>query len=237
MPSPPYTPFGPAHLLALVIVIGMTSGLLLMLNRLRDKINFQKWHTLLATLLLVNAVYWKFSVIIKNNLPLAVHLPLHFCGIAPYLLAFYLVKPSQKLFDVLFYWILVGCVAALLLPDFLENEFVGFFFLHGFPLFVVLYLILVRDIKPSQGSYLTSFVWLNIYAFAVAAPVNLITGANYVFLREPPRVNFGPINLLPPWPWYIPVIGVFFLLVYWVIHQLYVTQSKGKEPERIAASQ
>lgn len=237
MPSPPYTPFGPAHLVALVIVIGMITGLLLILNRFHDKINFRKWHMLLAVLLLVNAVYWKFSVIFKNNLPLTLHLPLHFCGIAPYLLAYYLVKPSQKLFDVLFYWIMVGYIAALLLPDFLENEFIGFFFLHGLPLLVVLYLILVREIKPSQGSYWTSFIWLNIYAFVVAAPVNLITGANYVFLREPPRVNFGPIDLLPPWPWYIPVIGAFFLLVYWVIHQIFLASPKGEEPGRIAASQ
>jgi hypothetical integral membrane protein (TIGR02206 family) len=215
----------------------MISGLLLLLNYNRDKINFRKLHMYLAILLLINAAYWKFSVIIQNNLPLARHLPLHFCGIAPYLLAFYLVRPSRKLFDVLFYWITVGYVAALLLPDFLENEFVGFFFLHGLPLFVVLYLILVREIRPSQGSYWTSFIWLNIYAFAVAAPVNLITGANYVFLREPPSVNFGPIKLLPPWPWYIPVIGVFFLLVYWVIHHLFLASPKEEEPEKIAASQ
>ena len=95
MPSPPYTPFGPAHLVALVIVIGTISGLLLLLNHIRDKINFRKLHIYLAILLLINAAYWKFSVIIQNNLPLAMHLPLHFCGIAPYLLAFYLVWPGQ----------------------------------------------------------------------------------------------------------------------------------------------
>jgi hypothetical integral membrane protein (TIGR02206 family) len=168
-------------------------------------------------------------VIIQNNLPLAVNLPFHFCGVAPYLLAFYLVWPSQKLFDVLFYWVLVGSVAALLLPDFLENDFVGFFFLHGFPLLVLLFLLMVRGIRPSPGSFWTAFLWLNLYAFVVAAPLDLITSANYVFLREPPNVNFGPIKLLPPWPWYIPVIDLFLLLVYWLIYQISLVQPKAKK--------
>lgn len=221
MSSLPFTLFGPAHLIALVMVLGLATVTLLILTRFRDTIEYQRWHGWLATLVVINAVYWKFSVIIQNNLPLAVNLPLHFCGIAPYLLAIYLVWPNQKLFDVLYYWIMAGFTAALLLPDFLEGDFVGFFFLHGVPLFVVFYLLLLQEVKPSRGSYLTSFIWLNIYAFVIAAPVDLITGANYVFLREPPNVNFGPIKLLPPWPWYIPVIDLFLLLLYRVIYQLF----------------
>jgi hypothetical integral membrane protein (TIGR02206 family) len=219
MTSSPFTLFGPSHLIALVTVFGLTSLSLLVLYRFRDTIEFQRWHRWLALLLVINAVYWKFSVIIQNNLPLAVNLPLHFCGVAPYLLAFYLIWPNQKLFDVLYYWIMVGSVAALLLPDFLELEFVGFFFLHGLPLFVMLYLLLLQKVKPARGSYWTAFLWLNVYAFVIAAPVDLLTGANFVFLRVPPSVNFGPIKLLPPWPWYIPVIDLFFLLLYWLLYQ------------------
>ena len=101
MSSSPFTLFGPSHLMALVVVLGLISVSLLALYRFRDTIEFQRWHRRLALLLVINAIYWKFSVIIQNNLPLAVNLPLHFCGIAPYLLAIYLVWPSQKLFDVL----------------------------------------------------------------------------------------------------------------------------------------
>jgi hypothetical integral membrane protein (TIGR02206 family) len=228
MSSPPFTPLSPSHLIALVTVLGLASVSLLALNRFRDSIEFQRWHGWLAVLLVINAVYWKYSVVIQNNLPLALNLPLHLCGIAPYLLAIYLVRPSQKLFDVLYYWIVLGFGAALLLPDFLENEFVGFFFLHGLPLFVMVYLLLFQEVRPSRGSYWTAFLWLNIYTFVIAAPVDIFTGANFVFLREPPSVNFGPIKFLPPWPWYILVIDLFMLLMYWVLYQPFSSQPEKK---------
>jgi uncharacterized membrane protein YwaF len=72
---------------------------------------------------------------------------------------------------------------------------------------------------------------MNVYAFVIAAPVDLLTGANFVFLREPPNVNFGPIKLLPPWPWYIPVIDLFFLLLYWVLYQPF--HSRPEKVERV----
>jgi hypothetical integral membrane protein (TIGR02206 family) len=236
MPSPPIALFSPPHLIALVTVLVLASVSLLALNRFRDSIEFQRWHGWLALLLVINAVYWKFSVVIQNNLPLAVNLPLHLCGIAPYLLAIYLVRPSQKLFDVLYYWIMVGFGAALLLPDFLEDEFVGFFFLHGLPLFVMVYLLLFQEVRPSRGSYWIAFLWLNIYTFMIAAPVDMFTGANFVFLREPPSVNFGPIKLLPPWPWYIPVIDLFMLLIYRVLYQPFSSQSEKGVSIAVGAS-
>ena len=49
-----------------------------------------------------------------------------------------------------------------------------------------------------------------IYAFLIVAPLNLLLGTNYMYLRGLPATG-SVLDLLGPWPWYIAGGAVFTL--------------------------
>lgn len=46
--------------------------------------------------------------------------------------------------------------------------------------------------------------------------------------------ELSPIELLPPWPRYIPVIDLFLFLVYWAIYQVFLTPPEERESKELA---
>lgn len=239
---PGFTLFSFQHFAAIIVIITVIALLIFWLQRKSDYFHHNRFNSMLGLVIVFNAVAWKFTEILSADFSVAEDLPLHICGITPYLLAAYLWKPRQQLFDILYYWILAGAGMALIIPDlqggFPSIEYIRFFIAHGLPLFGMIYLVCLQDVRPSPGSYIRSFIALNLYAFFIAGPANLLTGGNYIYLRGAPPVDFGPIGLLPPWPWHIPLIEIFAIgLFLFTYSPFYLRARTGESPDLLTTDE
>ena len=198
-----------------------------------------KWHQVFAYIALVNGIIWRFMLIEINDFHVNYDLPFHVCSLSTYMLAIYFWFPNQKLYDILFYWIMTGSTLGILIPDLVQPfphiRFFAMFVSHGVMIFFIVYLFVVQHRRPSMTGYRLAFWILTIYAFGVAVPVNLITHGNYLFTLQPPDVNFFLIRFLPPWPWYIPVLLGFFYFAFWVLHRLMNARDVLKDSESISS--
>ena len=50
----------------------------------------------------------------------------------------------------------------------------------------------------------------------LAAIGTLASGGNYMFLRHPPRQD-SLLDLMGPWPWYIPAAAALALALFWLL--------------------
>ena len=223
--------FSFSHLIALSVV---TFLIVFILHKLqtcdRDKLRkyLNPW---LAFLILFQIVLWRSIFILQKDFIVGKDLPLHLCGLSEMLMVYYLLKPKQVIFDITYYWVITGSVLGVIIPDlhvdFPSPRFFSMFLTHSLIVFVMLYLLIVQKQKPSKNSFLTSFMAMNFYAILLV-PVNLLTKGNFLFLTDVPDVKFGPVKLLPEWPWYLIVLELFFLAVFRLAYQPFVVREEIK---------
>jgi len=159
---------------------------------------------LLAWYALVHEVPWQWL------------LPLHLCDLALLLGPLALLTANRFLCELLYFWGIGGAVQALLQPlvtwGFPSVQCSCFFLAHAFIVASALYAPLVLRWRPTRWSVLRVWLATNAYALLVVAPVNWMLDTNYLFLHWKPRTP-SLLDLMPPWPWYIPVLDLLALLV------------------------
>ncbi|MFQ6615684.1 MAG: TIGR02206 family membrane protein [Fidelibacterota bacterium] len=234
----PFVLFGLEHATAVAVVIALIAAAILQLKKHNSQAHKRQVHIWLAALILVREAGARALPFLRNEFSLSEDLPFHLCRVTQYLMVLYLLRPRQKLFDVLFYWIVGGSSLALMFPD-LDARFPSvdsllYWSSHGLPLFAVLYLVSVQGKRPSPGSFRSSFLFLNLFAMLVVLPADLLSGGNYLYLFEVPSVDFEPIGWLPPWPWYLLVLEVFFLGWFRLLYSPFVRHTKQREAEKLA---
>lgn len=181
---------------------------------------------LLKWLMVINIFLWRILALAHHQFDAGMDYPVAICSMSMILLAVYLWWPKQLIFDIIFYWILVGSSLALLLPDLIQPfpsmRFFAMFITHSVNVFVMFYLVIIRRIAPSQTSYNKAFLTLALYGIVIALPLDLTLHANYMFTLQPPDIDFAPVALLPSWPWYWLVLLGFFYLVFRLTSLVYV---------------
>jgi len=215
--------FGTSHLAALAVLAVLTIWGIRLLSRKDPKVLRYRIHSWLAAVLAVRYIIWLLPESLNGTLTLTDDLPLHLCRVNQILLIYYLLRPNQKLFDILFYWVLAGSSLALIFPEFegdpLSIAYFGMFLGHGLTLFVMIYLLAVQHLTPTQGSLHRAFIALNLLAFGIVLPIDFLTGGNYLYMMDVPSLDFGPILWLPPHPWYLIILDGFFLLLFWGLYR------------------
>jgi hypothetical integral membrane protein (TIGR02206 family) len=115
--------------------------------------------------------------------------------------------------ELVYFWSLTASLQATLTPDlswsFPSVYYFTYFVYHVGAIVAGCFLVLGCRLYPRPGA-----VW-RVYAatFAVtvvAALADIITGGNYMFLREKPEYS-SLLNVLGPWPWYIASTAVLAL--------------------------
>lgn len=147
-------------------------------------------------------------------------LPLNLCDWAAFALIITLIAPNQRSYELGYFWGLGGTLHGLITPAvhraFPDPEFIFFFITHGGIIGAILYLTLGTGLRPWPQS-LPRVVIATLVYVAAAGMANLLLGVNYAFLRAKPE-NVSLLDLLSPWPWYIPelvVIGIASMLFYY----------------------
>ncbi|HET6361036.1 MAG TPA: TIGR02206 family membrane protein [Gemmatimonadota bacterium] len=140
-------------------------------------------------------------------------LPLHLCDFAIFVAAFALVTRRPGAVELLWFWALTGTVLAVLTPavsgSFPDWRWLLYFAMHGGVIAAAAVLVLGCGIQPRRGAAWRAFGWTVLYA-GIVAIVDLLTGANFLWLRAKP-VQPTVLDWLGPWPVYLVAAGAIGL--------------------------
>jgi hypothetical integral membrane protein (TIGR02206 family) len=107
---------------------------------------------------------------------------------------------GRRWFALTYYW---GLTLAVI-------GYLGFFGRHLLVLWAAVYLTWGLGMRPDWGGYRFAVAATALWAAAVFA-FNLVAGTNYGFLRAKPGTG-SVLDLLGPWPWYVPAEIVIVML-------------------------
>ncbi|MEO0044096.1 MAG: hypothetical protein RL329_3544 [Bacteroidota bacterium] len=118
--------------------------------------------------------------------------PLHLCNVCS-LLSPFLVMPLRKgvtlPFEILYYWVLTGTLQGILTPDmdfaFPYIGYVKYWVTHSGLVILVLYGVLVLQVRPSWNGVKMAFLAIQVWA-CIALIFNYLTGSNYGYLMHKP---------------------------------------------------
>lgn len=144
------------------------------------------------------------------------NLPLHLTDAATIVAVAALLLPRPLLVELTYFWGLTASLQAVITPElsygFPDLFFFAFFIIHAGVVVAAVLLVVGRRFSPRRGAVARAFLATAAVA-AVAAVGNLASGGNYMYLREKPETG-SLLDLMGPWPVYIPVAGAFGLLLF-----------------------
>jgi hypothetical integral membrane protein (TIGR02206 family) len=219
--SHPFVLFGPSHLTAIALTLGLPLALALVarhehLGRHADRLA----RIGLAAFMVVGWLCWYALSLQRGELHLANGLPMNLCDWAEIALIAALLSRNQLAYELGYFWGLGGTLQGVLTPtvhwDFPDPAFIFFFIQHGGVVAALLYLTLGTRLRPVPASLKRVVVATFLY-LGVVALVDWALGVNYGFLRAKPSGQ-NLLTFMSPWPWYIPELvaaGFLFILLYY----------------------
>jgi hypothetical integral membrane protein (TIGR02206 family) len=144
------------------------------------------------------------------------NLPLHLTDVVTIVsvLALWTLRP--RLVELTYFWALTASVQAVLTPNLTEATatifVVTFFVTHSGAIVAAILLVAGLRIIPPAGAVWRVFGATLVVAAAAAAG-DLVTGGNYMFLREKPSTA-SLLDVMGPWPVYIAVAAAVGLALF-----------------------
>jgi hypothetical integral membrane protein (TIGR02206 family) len=201
----PFILFGPAHLLALGLIVAINVVIYRMRERFSPRAQIGlRWG--LAALLLIDEAAWHYWNYSAGRWTLQTMLPLHLCSVLVFASAYMLVRRSYRIYEFAYLLGIAGAAQALLTPDAGPFGFPHFrafqvMISHGAIVTAALYMTFVEGFRPHWSSVRRVFIGMNVYMVFVGI-VNGALGSNYLFIaRKPDTASL--MDVLGPWPWYI----------------------------------
>lgn len=173
---------------------------------------------LIGLVLLVDAVAVGAELVGSGAWSASTSLPLALCDVAALVAVAACWSRAPLLVELTWFWGMAGTLQAVVTPDldtgFPHREFFEYVAGHLGIVLAALYLVVGLRIAPRAGAALRVIAITLAYT-AFVGVVDALTGANYMFLREPPP-GWTLLSVLGPWPWYIPsaaAVGVALVLL------------------------
>ena len=222
MPTSEFQFLGVPHVVALALTITLPIALSVLVRKVDSSVVTNVVCYLLAAMLIVNEIgIWiyrmatveSFGVFVQN------YLPLHICGVALFVVVLALLRRNQTLYEIGYFWGIVGTLNAVLTPQlgvgFPHYRFFQYFIVHGGIVVSVLFATWGLRMRPTFKGLLRSFLLVNFYMVVIAG-VNLLLKSNYMFICEPPYTK-SPF-FFAPWPWYIPILDVVAFVLFFLVY-------------------
>jgi hypothetical integral membrane protein (TIGR02206 family) len=151
---------------------------------------------------------WRLGILSPRDF-----LPLHLCDFAIFVAAFALLARRPGAVELVWFWALTGTLLAVVTPavdgGFPDWRWALYFAMHGGVIAAAAVLVVGCRIRPRPGAAWRAFGWTLVYAAAVGI-VDLLTGANFLWLRaKPPQPTL--LDRLGPWPVYVLAAGALGL--------------------------
>ena len=169
-----------------------------------------------SVILLAKGILWFCTIFVFGQWRASYGLPLYLCDFAVFVAAAACWWQKQLLVEIVYFWALAGVVQGLITPDLPRTmpHLLVFQYTLGHLAVVAAAVYLVAGMRLYPRRYAIARVFLFTIAFtALAGLVDWWTGGNYMFLRRTPH-SWSVLNLLGPWPWYIPEAGVVALVLF-----------------------
>ena len=222
MPTSEFQFLGVSHIVVLILTIVLPVVLSVLVRKADSSVITNAVCYLLGATLIVNEVgLWVYRMATVESFSefLQRHLPLHICGVALFVVMLALFRRNQTLYEVAYFWGIVGTLNAVLTPQlevgFPHYRFFQYFIVHGGIVVSVLFATWGLKMRPTLKGLLRSFLLVNLYMVVIAG-VNLLLKSNYMFICEPPDTK-SPF-FFAPWPWYIPILDVVALVLFFVVY-------------------
>lgn len=222
MPTSEFQFLGVPHVVALALTITLPIALSVLVRKVDSSVLTNAVCYLLAGILIINeiggwiyraATVQSFSVFVQS------YLPLHICGVALFVVVLALLRRNQTLYEIGYFWGIVGTLNAVLTPQlgvgFPHYRFFQYFIVHGGIVVSVLFATWGLRMRPTLKGLLRSFLLANFYMVVIAG-VNLLLKSNYMFICEPPYTK-SPF-FFAPWPWYIPILDGVALILFFLVY-------------------
>jgi hypothetical integral membrane protein (TIGR02206 family) len=143
--------------------------------------------------------------IARGTWALDFNLPLHLTDVVTVVSVLALWTGRPALVELTWFWALTASLQAVLTPDlgadFPELIYWTFFITHSGAVVAAVLLVIGRRITPRAGAVGRAFGATLVVA-AAAGTADLLTGGNYMWLREKPDTA-SLLDVMGPWPWYI----------------------------------
>jgi len=167
-------------------------------------------------------------------------LPLHVCSLMIWLAGFMLIFKSYRIFEYAYFWGLGGAAQVLLtsfgpVEIFSQYRYFQIFISHGLLITAVIYMIVVERLRPTWASFRRVVVGMFFYTLVIF-PLNFLLGSNYMFLVYKPTEFASLLNLLPPWPYYIPYMEVLGILVFLLLYLPYALKDQKESSQPIQSA-
>jgi len=217
----PFELFGTAHLIALALLALANVALFYVRDHTGETARRNIRYGM-AIFLVINETawhLWKWSI---GEWTVQTMLPLHLCSALVWLSAYMLITKNRAIYEFAYLLGIAGALQALLTPDagiygFPHFRFFQTMLSHGTIVTAALYMTIVEGFRPTWASVRRVVVGSYLYALNVWV-INDLIGSNYLYLARKPETA-SLIDVLPPWPGYIPFIialAVLFILLFYL---------------------
>ncbi|MBD0282939.1 MAG: TIGR02206 family membrane protein [Thermoleophilaceae bacterium] len=193
------------------------------------------WGALLLGLFLSYPVV----VLADGSYELDFDLPLHLTDAVTMVAVVALWSLRPLSFELTWFWGLTASLQAILTPDLgADDRFPSFFYwhyfgTHGGVVVAAVFLAFGLGLTARPGAVgrvlLATVAWA-----AVAAVGNVLTGGNYMFLREKPDAP-TLLDYMGPWPWYIATAALLALALFALL-DLPFRRRRGAAASPVAAT-
>ena len=171
---------------------------------------------IIALVLVIAELSWQPYVLANHTWAAGASLPVQLCDVGGFVAAAALLWRQLLLVEIAYFWGLGGTLQAVLTPDLGDQHFPSFPYLqfyvtHDLVILAALFLVIGLALYPRPGA--VRRIFLLTLAFAVVVGLlDLVTGGNYMYLRQVPATG-SLLNLMGPWPWYIAAGAALTLVV------------------------
>lgn len=142
---------------------------------------------------------------LTNGFSWSSDLPVHLSDWAVLAAVVALVTRNSFAVELVWFWALAGASWAVFTPDITRGleapSTWAFFALHGGAIAAALWLVLGCRIGLEPGAAVRGIL-ATLAVTGVAGIASLVSGGNYMFLREPPSQG-SLLDVMGPWPWYL----------------------------------
>jgi hypothetical integral membrane protein (TIGR02206 family) len=209
--------FSDPHLAALLtMVVGIAASVW---GARRHPGPWMRWFSLgLAALIAAAWIGEYVADVILGTWSVRYTLPLQLTDVVSAVSIAALLTRRQMLVELAYFWSYTATLQAVLTPDLAQNFPSVFYFTYfGYHVGAIVaasFLVFGCRLYPRRGAVWRVF-WITIAWTLVAGAADVVTGGNYMYLAYKPAHN-SLLNVMGPWPWYIPggvVLGLALLLL------------------------